>query len=728
MNRNGYGYLLSIAIAVAGALTTAQVTAAEEAKAKDTVEVVIITAQKVAQDQQTVPIATSVFTDEQLRVNRMEAMVDVAQRTPGMVATEVNPAESNIAIRGIGTEGIDSNAAGDASVVTFLDGVYIGRGGGANLDLLDLERVEVLRGPQGTLFGKNVVGGLVNLITRRPSQDNWVDMALTYGNYDLTEIRSRFNRKLSDSVSFAGGVISRQHNGYTRNKTTGNNVDDEDIVGARASLLITASDSLEFIIRGDATRQEQAGKPRDNVCNASFNGGVHCIGVDPDPREVNAIIDGSLDRDVAGISLEANWTMDLGTITSITAYRQAHFNFEDPFFSNPVNPPTQIESINRNIEDSDQISQELRLAFTAMDNKLDGIAGLYYLTEQINRNELLDQRFPAPAQTGRASFPQDVDSDSAAIFGEVGYQLLDTLRLIAGARMTWESKNVDLAGILLAGPGLPPPLSVPYSVSTSEHWDAFTPRFVAEWTVTDAAMVYASASRGFKSGGFQGTAGTGASAAIPYDPEFAWSYELGAKSQWFENKLRVNAAAFHTDYEDLQVSQLVPLCCVVIGNAADAEIDGFEIEITGHPFPGLVINSNHTWLDAEFTDFATGATGVFTGNTLPRAPENKTNIGAQYTVAVSNDLEWFVRFDYTNQSKMYFEASNTVNEIQPSYDLYDGRVALRAPDGAWEFALWGKNLTDEIVKTHIVAFAPFRQQLNTYQSPRTYGATVTFHW
>ena len=389
-------------------------------------------------------------------------------------------------------------------------------------------------------------------------------------------------------------------------------------------MLITASDSLDFIIRGDATRQNQAGKPRDNVCDPTFQAGIHCVGVDPDPREVNAIIDGSLDRDVAGISLEANWTMDLGTFTSITAYRQAHFDFEDPFFSNPVNPPAQIESINRNIEDSDQISEELRLAFTAMDGRLDGIArSRTTSTEQINRNEMLDQRFPAPAQTGKAAFPQDVDSTSAAVFGEVGYHLLDTLKLIAGARMTWESKDADLAGILVAGPGLPPPLSVPYNVSVSENWDAFTPRFVVEWTVTDEAMVYASAARGFKSGGFQGTAGTGASAATPYDPEYAWSYEIGAKSQWFENKVRVNAAAFHVDYEDLQVSSLVPLCCVVIGNAADAEVDGFELEITGRPLPGLEINSNHTWLNAEFTDFATGATANYSNNTLPRAPKTK---------------------------------------------------------------------------------------------------------
>ena len=164
------------------------------------------------------------------------------------------------------------------------------------------------------------------------------------------------------------------------------------------------------------------------------------------------------------------------------------------------------------------------------------------------------------------------------------------------------------------------------------------------------------------------------------------------------------------------------------GNAADAEVNGFEIEVTGRPFPGLELNSNYAYLDAQFTDFATGATADYSHNTLPRAPERKQNIGAQYTLPVSDVLEWFVRVDYTSQSKMFFEASNTPFEVQPSYNLVDGRVALRAPDGAWEFALWGKNLTDELVKTHIVAFAPYRQILNTYQAPRTYGMTVTFHW
>ena len=702
--------------------------AAFAAEPATTIEEIIVTAQKTAQDVQTVPIAVTAFTEEQLRVNRMEAMVDVAQRTPGFVATEVNPAEPNLVIRGIGSEGIDSNAAGDASVVTFIDGVYIGRGGGANLDLLDLERVEVLRGPQGTLFGKNVVGGLVHLVTRKPSEDDFVDVSATFGNEDRVEFRSRFNKALSENVFLAGAIGSRRHDGYSRNQTTGRDVDDEDILAARASLRYLPSESLELLLTADVTRQDQAGKPRDNDCDPAFQGGVHCVGVNPDPRTMNAVIDGHLDRDVEGISAEVNWTAPFGTVTSITAYRQAEFDFEDPFFSNPVNPPAQIESINRNLEDSSQFSQELRLAFSALDERLDAIAGVYFLYEEIDRDERLDQRFPAPAQTGRASFPQDVESDSTAVFGEIGFDITSTLRAIAGARWTWESKDVRVQGILLEGPGLPPPLAVPFDVDASESWDAFTPRFVLQWTLFDDAMLYASAARGFKSGGFQGTAGTAESAVTAYDPEYAWAYEVGAKTRWLEDTLQVNIAAFRIDHEDLQVSQLVPLCCVVIGNAAEAQIDGWEVEVVAKPLPGLDVNASYAALDAEFDKFEAGVTADNSGNTLPRAPKRKFNLGLQYTWPVANLGEAFVRVDWTDQSKIYFEASNTPLEVQGGYDLLDARAALRSPDGTWEVALWGKNLGDDLVKTHVVAFGPFRQELNTYQAPRTYGMTVSVRW
>ncbi len=693
------------------------------------IEAIVVTAQRVEENLQDVPIAVSAYGEDELWVNRMNTMIDIAQRTPSFTATEVNPGEPNLAIRGIGTEGINSNAGGDASVVMFVDGVYIGRGGAAPLDLYDLERVEVLRGPQGTLFGKNVVGGAISLTSRRPSLDeSFAEVSGTFGRYDRVELLGRFNRAVSDSFAISGAVSSRQRDGYTKNVTTGHDVDDEDSIGGRLAFRYRPSDVLDVIVALDHVDQDQRGQPRDNDCDVTFNGGVHCVGVDPDPRRVNAFDDGYLDREVTGISAHVDYETRLGTLTSVTAYRTTDYAHADAFFSNPINPPAQIESFNENIEEAGQFSQELRLGFHALDQRLSGVAGLYYLTEDIERNEILVQTFPVPAVTGTGSFPQEVDAESYAVFGQVSYDVTRALTATVGARMTWEKKDADLAGVLVEGPGMPPPLGEEYSVSADESWDAFTPRFALSYRLSDDAMVYASAARGFKSGGFQGTAGTAASAATPYDPEFAWSYELGAKTQWLEDSLRLNAAAFHIDYEDLQVSQLVPLCCVVIGNAATAEIDGVEIEALYRPLPGLDLNMSYSYLDAQFESFASGATADHSGNRLPRAPKHKWNAGVQYEWPVGRWGSLMARVDWTRQSKIYFEASNTPLEVQESYDLIDARVALRAVDDRWELAVWGKNLDDELIRTHVVAFAPFAQELNTYQPPRTYGATLRFRW
>ena len=692
-----------------------------------TIETVVVTAQRVEQNLQDVPVAVSAFSEETLRVNRMNAMADIAQRTPSFTATEVNPGEPNLAIRGIGTEGINSNAAGDASVVMFIDGVYIGRGGAAALDLFDLERVEVLRGPQGTLFGKNVVGGAISLITRKPSMaDSFAEVNGTFGNYDRRDLLGRFNKALSDTLAISGAFSSRQHDGYTLNETTGNRVDNEDSTAAHIAMRYRPTDSLDAILTLDVVDQDQKGQPRDNICNTAFQGGLHCVGINPDRRIVNAVKDGYLNREILGISANIDYTTAWGTFTSLTAFRNTDFSHADAFFSNPINPPNQIESYNENVEDNDQFSQEFRLSFDALDKTLRGVVGIYYLKEHNKRTEYLTQDFPGPGSTGKAAFPQAVDASSFAVFGQTDYSLTERLTLTAGARMTWEKKDVDLAGVRLAGPGWPPPLAAEYAISASKRWDAFTPKLGVSYRFSDDAMAYASVTRGFKSGGFQGTAGTGASAATPHDPEYALSYEAGAKTEWLDDSLRLNVATFYIDYEDLQVSQLVPLCCVVIGNAATAKIKGVEAEVLYRPLEGLDLNAGYSWLNTEFTDFAGGATANYTGNRLPRAPTSKVNLGAQYQWPVGDLGVLLARVDWTYQSKIYFEASNTPLEVQKGYDVLDARLALRAPDNSWEVALWGKNLGDELIKTHIVAFAPFQQELVTYQPPRTWGISVWF--
>jgi len=237
-------------------------------------------------------------------------------------------------------------------------------------------------------------------------------------------------------------------------------------------------------------------------------------------------------------------------------------------------------------------------------------------------------------------------------------------------------------------------------------------------------LLYASVARGYKSGGFQGLSGTASGASTPYDPEFAWGYEVGAKTDWFDRRLRLNVAAFRTDYSDLQVSQLIPLCCVVVSNAAKARIKGIEIEAVARPFEGFQIDGSYAYLDAKFTEYSIPGLN-YTGNSLPRSPKNKFNIGSQFETPVGA-LSAKLRVDYSWVDDAFFEASNIPQQLWPSHDNLDARLSLSGPDDRWELSLWGKNLTDELTPTYVTYFGPFRQILTPYAPPRTYGVTVAF--
>lgn len=693
-------------------------------------EEVIVTAQRVRENLQKVPLAVSAFNATRLADNNIQTLADLALRVPGFSMTVVDPIQSNYAIRGIGSaHGISQNAGGDPSVVVFVDGVYAGRGGTPDIDALNLERVEVLRGPQGTLFGKNAVGGLVQFVSKKPENDKWARIEGTIGDYNLLSFKGIANYAFSDTAYMTAALSSKSRDGYTLNETTGNYVDDLQLTTAQFQFRFVPNENLDILFGIDITHQDQYGNPRDNICNAAFAGGVHCVGVNPDPRIVNSYTDGKLKRDLRTYRAEINWDTSIGTLTSLTAYRESDIETVTPFFSNPISPTfprTQIESTEIGFEDNSQFSQELRLAFGAFDDRLTGQVGVYYLSEKNDRVQDLIQDFGTAAISGRARYPQHVDATSFAVFGQFNYAITETLTATVGARMTWEEKEGRFGGFKLdPGPGRPPPLgAVDYDVRASEEWEAFTPRFALSWQAADNILIYGSAARGYKSGGFQGISGTAAGASTPYDPEYAWGYELGAKTAWWDNKLQLNLSLFRTEYEDLQVSTLVPLCCVVVSNAATARIQGAELEFIMRPAEGLQIDGSYAYLDAVFTDYVVGATNN-TGKTVPRSPRNKFNIGVQYAFDIG---EWRAkaRVDYAVQSKMYFDASNIPNQTQPGFDNFDARFTLTAPDGDWSVSLWGKNLGDELVRTYATNYPLHQQLLVPYMPPRTYGLTLSF--
>lgn len=701
--------------------------AAQEA-AEDASGDIIVTAQRQEQKLQDVPVSVTAFSSDQLRASNIETVADIAIRTPGLSVSAVDPINTNFAMRGIGSPpGISQNAGGDPSVVVFVDGVYAGRGGTPDLDALDLERVEVLRGPQGTLFGKNAIGGLVQFVSRKPSADNSFYFEGTYGNYDKVGVVARGNMALTDNIYLSAGFSHKQREGYEFNETTGNDVNDQNLTTGRVALRLKPTDTLDIILRADISHQDQRGNPRHNNCDTSFQGGIHCVGINPDPRVVNAYTDGFIKRTIEAYSAEVNLDLPFGTLTSLTALRKVDFEFETAFFSNPVNPPAQIESTDFGEEDNRQFSQELRLAFEAFDGRLNGQTGVYYLKENNDRVQGQIQQFPTAASSGIGLYPQSVNARSFAIFGQVDYEIVPSLTATVGARMTWERKSGRFAGFKIDdGPGVPPPLgsAAGYDVTGAKSWKAFTPRFALNWKASDDILLYGSVARGYKSGGFQGLSGTATGASTPYDPEFAWGYEVGAKTDWFDRKLRLNIAAFQTDYSDLQISQLVPLCCVVVSNAAKARIRGAEVEFVVRPVEGLQIDGSYAYLDAKFTEYSIPGQ-AYTGNRLPRSPKNKFNIGGQYETPIG-DLSAKLRVDYSWVDDAYFEASNIPQQLWPSHDNLDARLSLTGPDEEWELSVWGKNLTDELVPTYVTYFGPFRQILTPYAPPRTYGVTLAF--
>ncbi len=711
------------------ALSAAQLAASSAAAAdKPPAEVseLIVTAQRVEENIQKVPIAVTAFSGAALERQAIESLQDIALRTPGFSAGAVDPIQSNFAIRGIGSAfGISQNAGGDASVVVFVDGVYAGRGGTPDIDALSLERVEVLRGPQGTLFGKNAVGGLIQYVSRKPSADPSLRIEGGYGNYSRYTLNARGNLPINDKVFLSVGGSLKSHDGYEFNETTGHRVNNEDLKTGTAALRLQPTETLDVLLAADITDQDQRGNPRHNICDPTRAGGAHCVGINPDPRVVDAYIDGYLRRYLTTYRGEVNWTTPVGTVTLITAYRQATLNFRTPFFSNPVNPPAQIESTETDHEKDKQFSQEVRLAFNAMDHRLNGQVGAYYLHEDNHRTEDLRQDFPAPSITGVATYPQAVKATSFAVFGQLSYAITDALTATVGLRETEEKKSGHFIGMKVSGPGLPPPLAASYDVAGSKSWNALTPRFALDWQASKDALFYVSATRGFKSGGFQGIAGSALSQSTAYNPEYAWSYEGGAKTQWWDGRARLDLSVYQTDYSNLQVSSLVPLCCVVVGNAATARIKGAEIEGVFSPMEGLQLEIGYARIDARFTSFANGATANYTGNYLPRAPRDKMHLGAQYGFEVDG---WGLlgRVDYANQSHMYFDANNLPTQKQEGYINVDARVSLTSPDKRWELAVWGKNLTDELVATYVTAFAPYGQRLVPYAPPKTYGMTLVW--
>ena len=734
---------------------------------------VVVTAQRREQSLQDTPLAVSAVNAEQLQARSIFAFEDLESVSPSLTITQGSfataaAAQPIIYIRGIGQN--DPTIAADPGVGVYVDGIYVARSAGASLDLPDIERVEVLRGPQGTLFGRNATGGAVSITTTRPGAEPSFSADVTYGTDNLAEVRGvgmmPFNEELSGKLS----LLVRQQDGYgtrfdpvTLGQT--GELGGIDRLGARGALYWDHANG-SVALSADYSRNQDDPAPRDFRLFSETVGLVPAYnalvgfpqgtpltiaGLPPGQDDSFGLGPSMTDQEVWGVSLTAQLEFDGAELRSISGYRHV-----DGFFAYDID--TMAATFADQSVDllQEQISQEVQLLGQSFDSRLEWILGAYYLREDATERtqgailgglytalEALPGAF-VPVAPGAvcpgdpfcaggpgnplnvlldASFDNTVDqtTSSYALYAQGTYALSSTLSLTGGLRYTYDEKQFDLASRKIESGFVQLPLT-----RREEDWEALTPRIGLEWRPIDDTMLYANATRGFKSGGFNGRAY--ATAGLNgFDPEFVTSYELGARTTAFDGRLRLGAATFLSEYEDIQLTRTItdPVSgsfTVETVNVAAAEIAGFELDAEAVPVEGLSINLGLGYLHTEITEV--DAPIVTVGDQLPRAPEWTLSAGVQY--AIDTPLATITpRLDYSYRSESFNDEINSDSVKSPSSSVWDARISFERDGTPWRLALWGRNITDERYITFGADQSSNGVTVVQYSRPAEYGVTLS---
>lgn len=689
---------------VAAAVAAVLATGAHAQAPAPSLEEIVVTASKRSESLQDVPIAVTAYSGEQLRGLAIGDIESLAVQTPSFAFSKAG-GEAQIYIRGVGTNIFGVGA--DPSVAVNLDGVYLGRTNMGLTQFLDIERVEVLRGPQGTLYGRNATGGAINLVSRMPGSALEGYVTAGVGEFDRVEVEAAAGGPLDDKWGFRVAARYMKDDGYTEDldPAGGDKLDDNDIQAYRGILQYAPGNGFTATLIADYSEFSNGNTsivPRDGLGLAETLGAVPTGSIHKQRNDLPTFFD----WDSSGVTLNLEWQAGGGmTLTSISGYK----DYTSDFLFNTDG--TEIDITRSNFKyDSEQFSQELRLASDPAQD-LRWILGAFYFDERKSGGLGLVRASLVPARS--FIIPSENDTKAWAVFGELSYNVTEKFTLTAGVRYNDEEKDdfssfglvFDVLG--LESPAPVTPVGAPRQASDS--WDAWTPKFGLEYRMSDSVLYYATATRGFKSGGYNSLQPSNP----VYDPEFIWAYELGVKSQLADDRLRLNAAAFYYDYTDLQVSTFLNNL-TFITNAAEATVTGLEVELLARATEQLELGLAVSWLDAEYDEFITAfgsqpCTPVppattctrplipfdASGNQLVNAPEWKLNATARYDVPLGSagSLVLFSQVSY--QDDVFFTQINEPEVGQEAFTLLDARIAWLDAAGHWELAAFGRNLTDE---------------------------------
>ncbi len=816
-----------IALSTAFSATSYTAVAADE---DFIIEDIVVTATKRSESMRDVPISMSAMGAEQINQTGVRDLKSIAEYIPNLQISQSNDFRSTVTIRGVGAQ--SRNIGFDARVGVYVDGVYMGQSPSLNQELLDLERVEVLRGPQGTLFGKNTVAGAINLVSKKPSEEFSGQVSADFGNLNYREFKGMVNIPISDKVFTKFTIAKADRDGYVLNSFTGNKLMEVDTVAYRAQLRMQANDQFEINASFDGLNSDAlilVGEPLTDTF------GLIPVPFAPEERVVFFGKDPDDKRNVYGGHLDLNYELDNGHILkSITGYRDTY-----AIYTNQTDySPLDIVSIE--FEDTyKQFTEELQL-ISPDDQKLTYMLGLYYYDQDATTRrdafigeDLLDGFFSVfgvpvtvPGIPGdfrdivRQTLGFGVPGASLTTnFGEVStksyagylngaFEVTEKFKIGFGLRYSVEDKDVSW---ILDGRASGRPLEIPapfvnlpgtdgnpigtilnadsvgdvavFSPATAaqlapfislnalafdigitgddptnpsplvnDRRDTFlAPSINLMYAVNDDINVYAKYSSGYKSGGFNldfiNSTELAANVGLEFDKETVDSYEIGFKGSFNDNKIKLNMAAFLSDYDDYQVNQFVDLgggrTSIRITNAAKVRTKGIEAEATWHATESLTFNGSLGILDAVFDSFPGGGAGGsdVSGNRLPNATTSNASFSAQYYHDIEAiDATMLLRFDLTYRSGFFTTENNDTSaplraipgatvpfDYIESITMINARVGLISNSDGWEVYLWGKNLTDQ--RKYVDDLRDFFSTISRFPNlPRTYGIEAVFNF
>ncbi len=694
--------------------------AAPNLTAEAALEEVVVTAQKRTQNLQDTPISISAFDAEALLKQGISDISDVSQYTPNVQIAESPGGSTGATIAMRGSVTVNPVVTIDTNVGVYIDGVFIAKSVGGIFDVAELERIEILRGPQGTLYGKNTVAGAVNLISRKPSGEFGGDLRVGLGNFDYQDIYGSIDSdKIADKLSLNLAVNQRKRDGFYDNTFANGNIDkfkEFDSLAARFAATFDANENLNLYYTYDMSDKKNTP-------------GFGQITGDTDERESKGASDGA-DYDESrnsGHALQVTYQLnETTTLKSITAYREMTFNDSNDYDGSAY--PGFVLNAMRDV-DQEQISQEFQVIGEVGD--VNYVAGLFYFNEEVNVLNPLDQRIDAFAiPLYRRNNAYGAESESYAIYGQADWEINEQWSLTAGARWTTEEKNGYINhpnDNLIPYAGLPA-----FSETTSDKWDNFSPMAVLTYRFSDDISSYFKVSKGWKSGGFNAEAPNQAAAQVSYDEETVTSLELGLKSRLMDNRLQANVALFQNEIKGLQLSQVDPTTFYsTISNAGESTVSGLEIEMLYALTSTLTASINYGYIDAEYEEYISGGADIKDEAVFPYSPENTWSLGLDYVKATEYG-EWSVRLDwsYVDDHAAYHDASQAELTAIDDYNLINARISLskiEVGNHHLEVSVWGKNLTDEEYRVNGIPLGP-ASAVNYYGNPLTWGVDVSLEF